>query len=102
MDKVIESKPTLCIKCQNPHGLTIWGAGSDREVKMLCDKCFSKEKKGSFFKRVAVVNRWKQPPTIRNENWTLIGITKRWVSPYDFCFCFCFLGIDILLWFETN
>lgn len=35
------NEAVLCVECKQPHGLTFYDAGSDREVARLCCKCFN-------------------------------------------------------------
>ena len=46
------------------------------------------------------INRWKLKPYSRNGDWVIIGFSKWWSSPNDYCYKLCFFGFDVQIWFR--
>ncbi|MGJ3236435.1 hypothetical protein [Marivirga sp.] len=52
------------------------------------------------FDRVFFENRWIQKKHRRRANWTIIGISTWWSSPYSYKYSFCFFGLEAHIWLE--
>lgn len=49
------------------------------------------------FDGITLENRWSK--NHRHPDWTIIGISKKYVAKNVFCFKFSFFGIDLSIWF---
>lgn len=47
-------------------------------------------------------NRWSDPVYHRNSDWTIIGISTRWFSHYEFSYDLCFLGFECHIWIKRK
>jgi hypothetical protein len=54
------------------------------------------------YERIYFKNRWKEHKYSRNCDWTIIGVSKWWCSPYNFCYKLCFFGLEVHIWFNRT
>jgi hypothetical protein len=54
------------------------------------------------YERIYFNNRWKQNEFKRNHDWTIIGVSKWWCGPCDFCYKICFFGLEAHIWFNRT
>lgn len=47
-------------------------------------------------------NRWKRKYSRRESDWTIFGLSKKWVSCDAFFYKLCFFGFDAAFWFEKK
>lgn len=61
-----------------------------------------KRKFKNYLKRVCFENRWMIPDYNRNGDWTILGISKWWLSSTEYSYSICFFGLSMRIWMKRE
>lgn len=59
-----------------------------------------KSKEIHKFRNISWYIRWKDSYISRPSDWTIIGVSKLWHGPKDYCYKICLFGFELNLWFN--